>query len=37
MTHQPIVRISDADLESLKNKLEIHFVKLAECLVSSGW
>ena len=37
MTHQPIVRISDADLESLMNELEVHFVKLAECLVSSGW
>lgn len=37
MTHQPIVRISDSDLDNLMNRLEVHFVKLAECLVSSGW
>jgi AraC family transcriptional activator of mtrCDE len=33
----PLVRISDAELDSLLATLEVDFVKLAECLVSPGW
>jgi AraC family transcriptional activator of mtrCDE len=37
VTDQPILRIASRDLDSLINALEVHFVKLAECLVSLGW
>jgi AraC family transcriptional activator of mtrCDE len=37
VTGQPILRISRADLDNLMTTLEVSFVKLAECLVSSGW
>ena len=33
----PAVKISPADLDSLMTTLEVHFLRLAECLVSKGW
>src|SRR4051812_42761420 len=33
----PLVRISPSDLDNLMTTLEVHFVKLSECLVSKGW
>ncbi|MGH6978757.1 MAG: helix-turn-helix domain-containing protein [Brevundimonas sp.] len=33
----PAVKISPSDLESLMTTLEVHFLRLAECLVSKGW
>jgi len=37
MTRKPILRISPADLENLMSTLQVHFLNLAECIVSSGW
>ena len=34
---QPILRIPEADLDDLMRTLEVNFVTLSECLVSSGW
>jgi AraC family transcriptional activator of mtrCDE len=33
----PAVKISPSDLDSLMTTLEVHFLRLAECLVSEGW
>ena len=37
MTKHQITRMSAADLDNLMTRLEVNFVKLAECLVSPGW
>jgi AraC-like DNA-binding protein len=35
--NRPLVRISSSDLDSLLNALDVSFVTLTECLVSSGY
>src|SRR5471030_1157118 len=37
MPCKPILRISPSDLDKLMSTLDVHFVKLAECIVSPGW
>jgi AraC family transcriptional activator of mtrCDE len=37
VSDHPLVRISNAELDSFLATLEVDFVKLAECLVSPGW
>jgi AraC family transcriptional regulator, activator of mtrCDE len=37
MPHRPLARISHSDLDRLIGRLEVTFIKLAECLVSPGW
>ncbi|HEY4318841.1 MAG TPA: AraC family transcriptional regulator [Herbaspirillum sp.] len=37
MTGKLILRIAPSDLDNLMSTLEVNFVKLAECLVSTGW
>lgn len=37
MNGLPAVKISPSDLDSLMTTLEVHFLKLSECLVSRGW
>src|SRR4051812_38469270 len=34
---QPIIRVSPKDLDKLMTALEVHFVSLTECSVSSGY
>ncbi|ABR91544.1 transcriptional regulator, AraC family [Janthinobacterium sp. Marseille] len=37
MNDKPILRISPSDLDNLLNALEVHFVRLSECLINPGW
>jgi AraC family transcriptional activator of mtrCDE len=37
MLKKPTARMSAADLERVLDTLEVHWVKLSECLVSPGW
>src|SRR3954470_4585011 len=37
LNEHPVLRISPADLESLLGTLEVNFVALTECLVSTGY
>ena len=37
MRNRPLVRISSSDLDNLLNALDVSFVTLTECLVSSGY
>jgi AraC family transcriptional activator of mtrCDE len=34
---RPILRISPSDLDNLLTALEVHFVRLSECLINPGW
>jgi AraC family transcriptional activator of mtrCDE len=37
LNDKPILRISPSDLDNLLTTLEVHFVRLSECLINSGW
>ena len=37
MRNRPLVRISSSDLDNLLNALDVSFITLTECLVSSGY
>ncbi|HEY4075183.1 MAG TPA: AraC family transcriptional regulator [Herbaspirillum sp.] len=37
MNDKPIFRISPSDLDNLLTALEVHFVRLSECLINPGW